>query len=338
MAALAIVGYSRTADAIITDADFAVGEWYTELATRGELLLGPYSRFNWNHPGPILFYLTAPFYALSGHRAPTLYAVALAINLASIATIMWVVASDRRRWLFAVLLTGGLLLLAFRLLWFLASPWNAHLPVLAVRVHRPGGGGRGRTAVTSATARGVRELRHADACRIRAVGARGRCRRIDLGIHRIRIGPAGVLEVGWLGRSRGPLALGVAGRGSGLAKRRQRRRPMTFFSSTNESGHSVSEAVANFSYGLNGVLRPGLELPGGGHFQLTDLSWAIPAAIAQLVLLATIAVLDLRRDRRFEGWLALTALIASLVGGLSLTRIRGDILNHELLRFTALAY
>jgi hypothetical protein len=44
---------------------------------------------------------------------------------------------------------------------------------------------------------------------------------------------------------------------------------------------------------------------------------------------------DLRDGRRFEGQMALLALLATLIGGWSMTRVRGDILNHELLRFTA---
>ena len=34
-------------------------------ATRGQQLLGPASRFGWNHPGPLYFYLLAPLYVLA---------------------------------------------------------------------------------------------------------------------------------------------------------------------------------------------------------------------------------------------------------------------------------
>lgn len=43
--------------------DTAVIEIYTLLASQGDLLLGPYSRFQWHHPGPFYFFLMAPFYA-----------------------------------------------------------------------------------------------------------------------------------------------------------------------------------------------------------------------------------------------------------------------------------
>ena len=335
--AVAIVVYSRSADAIITDSDFAVGEWYTELAARGELLVGPYSRFTWHHPGPMLFYLTAPFYALSGHRAPALYAVALAINLASIATIVWITASDRRRWPLALILTSGLLLLVFRLPWFLASPWNAHLTVLAclacVVLAAAGAAGRPSLLPLLAAFASFVTQTHVGflplilAVVLAALTAAFFGSSLDRRAFWKGAGWAGlVLLMLWAL----PIAEAVLRSGGNVAAL------VKFFSSTSESGHPASEAVSNLSYGLTGVLRPGLELPWSGHFQLTHLSWAIPAALAQLVLLAAIAVFDLRRERRFEGFLALFALIASLVGGLSLTRIRGDILNHELLRFTAL--
>ena len=39
--------------------DTALAELYTRHAARGDLLLGPYSRFGWHHPGPLLYYLYA---------------------------------------------------------------------------------------------------------------------------------------------------------------------------------------------------------------------------------------------------------------------------------------
>ena len=78
---LAMVSFARVTPPITTDSDFAVDRGVHGLATRGRLLVGPYSRFGWNHPGPFYFYFQAPLYALSGHKAASLYAGALAINL-----------------------------------------------------------------------------------------------------------------------------------------------------------------------------------------------------------------------------------------------------------------
>jgi hypothetical protein len=52
---IAVVVTARLLPPIVTSSDLAITELYTELATRGELLAGPYSRFGWHHPGPIYF-------------------------------------------------------------------------------------------------------------------------------------------------------------------------------------------------------------------------------------------------------------------------------------------
>src|ERR1043166_6073345 len=49
--------------------DMAVLEIGTLHASTGAQLLGPYSRFHWNHPGPLYFYLLVPFYVLSGRQS-----------------------------------------------------------------------------------------------------------------------------------------------------------------------------------------------------------------------------------------------------------------------------
>jgi len=87
LGSLGLVNFAAYAAPIVTDADIAVTELYVELATRGDLLLGPYSRFGWHHPGPLFFYLVAPFYALGGHQAAAMYAVALAINISALVAI-----------------------------------------------------------------------------------------------------------------------------------------------------------------------------------------------------------------------------------------------------------
>jgi hypothetical protein len=68
--------------------DLAVTETYTILASQGRLLVGPYSRFSWHHPGPIYFYLLVPFYKALGSRTLGLQVGALAISLCSMAAAM----------------------------------------------------------------------------------------------------------------------------------------------------------------------------------------------------------------------------------------------------------
>src|SRR5580765_82341 len=94
LGSLGLVNFAASATPIVTDADIAVNELYVELATKGQLLVGPYSRFGWHHPGPLYFYVVAPFYALAGHQAAAMYAVALAFNLAALVVIAWVLARE----------------------------------------------------------------------------------------------------------------------------------------------------------------------------------------------------------------------------------------------------
>jgi len=101
-------------------------------------------------------------------------------------------------------------------------------------------------------------------------------------------------------------------------------------------GHGFGEALLNWSYGISGILRPDFALPWGGHFEMRNLWWIVPCAIAQVVLLGAIARRDLKAGRRFDGWLALSTLSASCMGLWALTRVRDDILDHEIFWLAAL--
>lgn len=105
-----------------------------ELATRnaldGDQLLGPYSRFGWNHPGPAFFYLTAPFQLFGDDSSRAMFVGALLLNGAAAVTIVAVVA--RRSgpvpaWWAAVVVVGYLLVLGPG---GLSSPWNPQTIVL----------------------------------------------------------------------------------------------------------------------------------------------------------------------------------------------------------------
>lgn len=337
MGMLAVIGFGRGAAPIITDGDLAVGELYTELATRGALLVGPYSRFGWHHPGPLFFYLTAPFYALAGHRTPALYASALGLNVIAIIVMTWVVARERQRWLLAVILACGCTVFAWRVPMFLASPWTAHVPVLSsltfLVIAAAVASGRvtllpllaivgsfvaqthvGFVPIIAAVAAGALAF----CCFDRALDRRAAWRALSRS--------AWVLAALWLL----PISEAVAGAGGNMAAL------WRFFVTDSAPGHSVRDAFFYWAYGLSGVLRPDFELPWGGHFQLSHLSWSVPCAVAQMLLLAAIARRDLRAGRRFEGCLSLVALSASLVSLWSVTRIRGDVLSHDVFRIAAL--
>jgi len=108
----------------------------TEIAVRDvghhAVLVGPYSRFGWNHPGPILFYLLAAPYRALGSGSAALYAAAALVNGAMAALVVGVCA---RR--------GGPALGWWSLLavgvysWALGPavlryPWNPYVTVMAL--------------------------------------------------------------------------------------------------------------------------------------------------------------------------------------------------------------
>jgi hypothetical protein len=70
------------AQGLCLEGDGAVSELYVLHALDGTQLVGPYSRFRWWHPGPMLFYAIAPLYALTGHEASAMNATAALLNAA----------------------------------------------------------------------------------------------------------------------------------------------------------------------------------------------------------------------------------------------------------------
>ena len=131
---LALVAHARqAAGGYAAVGDIAVLESYTIHATNWELFLGPYSRFGWNHPGPLYFLILAPFYVLSGGRTAGLSAAALAINLGSLLTIVWITLRMGRG-LLAVVTTALGVVFMWRMQEMLASQWNPHVLVLPTMV------------------------------------------------------------------------------------------------------------------------------------------------------------------------------------------------------------
>jgi hypothetical protein len=99
-------------------------------ALRGRATLGPYSRFGWFHPGPALYYLFAPVYALAGSRSRALFLDAWLLNGGC---ALWVVLLIRRRLgEVAARLTSALVgvwMVAVGFAEFL-NPWNPSLLAL----------------------------------------------------------------------------------------------------------------------------------------------------------------------------------------------------------------
>lgn len=93
--------------------------------------LGPYSRFGWNHPGPMYFYLLLPFYLFSGLGTGSLFLGALFINIIAVATILYYVYRSGSRGFF-YLTAFFLALYIYFFLGFitLRSIWNPMVTIL----------------------------------------------------------------------------------------------------------------------------------------------------------------------------------------------------------------
>ena len=110
--------------------DGALIELCTLRAAAGDQLLGPYSRFSFHHPGPLMFYCLAPFYVALGKSYGALCTGALVLNLASLVGIALVTRdmAGAGRW------PWSLAALGVYVLWlqpvFLFSPWNPDMAIL----------------------------------------------------------------------------------------------------------------------------------------------------------------------------------------------------------------
>jgi hypothetical protein len=88
---------------------------------------GPYSRFGWSHPGPAMFYLLAPVYAVLGRNPRAFFVGSLLLNgacaVATVAVVRRMAGEWASRWVAALLclfvLAGGITLFE--------SFWNPYL-------------------------------------------------------------------------------------------------------------------------------------------------------------------------------------------------------------------
>ena len=110
--------------------DLALIELRTrDVGTADGSLLGPYSRYGWSHPGPLLFWVYAIGYRLTGGASSSLLAAAGACNLIAAVGTVWV-AWRTGRVVLAACVTLGLALLVASLHVDSIDPWNPFVTVL----------------------------------------------------------------------------------------------------------------------------------------------------------------------------------------------------------------
>jgi hypothetical protein len=115
---------------------YPAGDWaITELrvldtGTSHTPLVGPYSRFGWNHPGPLLFWTYAVPYRLTGENSSSLLLAAGLINAASLAGMLAFAWRRGRLALVAITAVALALLLSATDVALLRDPWNPWVTVL----------------------------------------------------------------------------------------------------------------------------------------------------------------------------------------------------------------
>jgi hypothetical protein len=330
LAAAVAVAVMRHGAANFPVSDLAVSETYTILASQGRLLFGPYSRFSWHHPGPIYFYLLAPFYKALGSRTIGLEIGALAINLCSMAAAMLIAhrAGGRRS---LIPTSAAFLFFALRFQPALTSIWNPHviaIPAMALVASAVGSVAGYPAALLSVSALGSFVVQtHVStapvALSLAALAAAGAVASRDAAAgdpRRTRLTLTGatlVAAVCWL-----PALLEqVRGPEHNLSA-------LWRYFATSRSSHGWFPAAAAWAFGLSGAFRTDYAMPIGTpvvvpHASLTLL--AVCTGLAGLLVAGLRCWLAGRRG----GVSAISVLVAACaIALLSLHRVPGTIDDH----------
>jgi hypothetical protein len=100
-----------------------------DVGTSDTPLVGAYSRFGWNHPGPLLFFMLAPFVRLAGGDANGLLIGAVWINAAAAAGILAVVRPAGRTVTAISAFVVAAVILGLQPA-MLMDPWNPYVVIL----------------------------------------------------------------------------------------------------------------------------------------------------------------------------------------------------------------
>jgi hypothetical protein len=329
---LVLILIARQAADATSTSDTAVIESYTLLASRGHLLLGPYSRFQWHHPGPLYFFWMVPFYALAGFRSAGLDAAALALNLVSLTLVVWVI-TRRAGNVLAISLCVTMAIFVSRSAEVLTSPWNPHisvLPMMALIVTAADAvAGRWKMLPLVAALASLVGQTHvgllASAVAVGGVavvsgGVAERPSESSAGLTgRTTLLTALVLVVFWIL----PLVDQFTGHPGNIT------RLWTFFVTESHPGQTFSAAFSAWGDMLSGLARPDFYVAHGWRLRESRVRWSEALAIVQIIGLAASAAWAVRAHRRFELVLTLLLALASLLALGSATRIEGAIFDHE---------
>jgi hypothetical protein len=305
--------------------DAAVIQIYTLQALRGFLKVGPYSQYGWHHPGPLYFYLLVPPYLAAGQRAIGLAFGALAINVASLTAITWMLTRHMPR-LCAGVVVAALALCLWRAGDLAASIWNPHIvvfPMAALVVACAAVAMGDRVAVLVATLWASflmqTHVSTVPCCLVIVALAAVLCvtnaRRESKEIRRA-LGTWATISLVvaialWL-----PTMLDeLTGHPGNLS------RLWRFFIGESRTVQPWRESISAWAEMLTLSVRPGLQVPWGAPYVPRPPAAAFVAAGAQLTLIAAAAARAHRAGNRFVSVLCGFELLASVVAYWSIARI-----------------
>jgi hypothetical protein len=336
---VAFVLFLRSTPDAFPYGDVAVIEMTTLAALRGFVTLGPYSQFGWHHPGPLCFYLLAPFYQLAGHRSIGMVAGALAINLTALIVIGWAAARHGGR----VVAVSVLLLIGVYLLRagdLAASTWNPHLvvvPIIALTVLSAACSIGDAAALLVATALAC-FLAQTSVSTIPYVAVLfGVSGAIGVATSGDSWQPGGRTRWFWIG-SVAVVAL-ILWLPPLIEQWTHRPGNMTrlwrFFVLEQHGGQSWKTAIRAWADMTTAATRAQFELPWG-HSYVARGSWGVAmCAVSQVVLLVPAALWAARKGHRFVGRLCLLTALGSVAACWSITRIADEIGDYQIFWMTA---
>jgi hypothetical protein len=316
------VAVTRRAPGFREVSDGAILEISTLEAIRGTQLLGPYSRFGWHHPGPLYFYLLAPWYWMSRFHTTGVQAGALVINLAA----MWLIV----RTTFAAASLPTAIAVSWFSAWYafrsddiIVSAWNPHVIVMPL------------LAFIVLAAAMVADARRSHLLFLVAVGT------FLAQTHLAMVPIVAILGIPavWTGRrlSRATWALAVGLKlflwipplVEQISHRPGNLVAIASFFVNGGPGQDFATAVSAWASTLTGAFRPGFVIAMGSDYVPASVPLLSAVAIGFLALLAALGVAR-RRDATFDACLLGMCAAASVVALAATTRIQDHIIDHEI--------
>ena len=330
-----LIVLARRAGNVPTLGHLAVIESYTWMAAKGQLLYGPYSRFQWHHPGPLAFFWLAPFYALAGWKSAGMSAGALTLNLAVLAVTFSVVFRRADR-VAAVAISGAIAIYAWRAAPILTSAWNPHIPVfplialIVVAADVVSGAVMSLPAV-AVLASLIAQTHIALLPSVLVVGAFSvigvvAARSQTAEKKRALIVTAAVLLVLWAL----PLVEQVTAHPGNITQ------IWTFFVSEPHPGQRFANALYAWEDMLTGLVRPTFAVAQGLRVRQRSLPWVEGFTMLEMMGVLAAVVLAVKARRRFEAALGGLLLLVSLLALWSATRIEETIFDHEVFWMSSL--